>query len=154
MALNFDNHLLETPDGLLTTFFWHLALEVVLGAFTVLSCPVLVLLRDILPKALLQVIGTNNGASVSTLGLSNLSALLSGPLSLLLAEEFVLIVLLLILRLQALHVGNIVPGVVSSRLIDLGKLLLSGVDPRGSPGSGIASNVPENNRGIVDWRPC
>lgn len=61
VALDFGNHLLQTPDGLLASFLWHLVLEVVGGAVLVLVGLILLVIGNVLVGAVLE--GVQGGAA-------------------------------------------------------------------------------------------
>lgn len=124
MTLNFNDHLLQTPDGLLAALLGHLAPEVVLAAFAELPLlllrPAPVLIRDVLVGSLLQTVNANSSASMGIIILlRSASGLVGNLLGLLLAKQLVLVVLLRCLSPDGLHIRNLVPGVVGSRLVDL-----------------------------------
>ena len=82
-------------------------------------------------------------ASVAVSGSSNILGILLGVSS--------VDVLGLLLEGILGQVGLLVPGVVLSGTVDLGELLLVGANLVGGVGSGVASNVAEEDGGVLDW---
>jgi hypothetical protein len=82
VTLHFDDHFLQAPDGLLSAFLRHLALEVVVQtlALTIahLSGPLLILLGDVLGNGLFGL--ANSGLRIEAL-FGALTSLLGAELS-------------------------------------------------------------------------
>lgn len=117
VLLAFDNHLLQPHDGLVLALLGNLGLQVVLGAIAVLGSLVL---------------GRFNGWVNRLSKLVNVSAIL-GLLLLLLVDGLATLLQVISALLKLVLGGKVVPGVVSSGLIDLGQLLLRG--------TGLGSNL-------------
>lgn len=67
MTLNLDDHLLQTPDGLLTALFRHLLRQIALGLIHSLTTLLLMLLRNVGRRLVLQVLGTLSSASLGSI---------------------------------------------------------------------------------------
>lgn len=134
MALDFNDHLLETPDGLITSFLGHLLAEIVLGVLDcgVLSVPRLLLglVWDVGTSLLLQVANSSPSTGLSTglivwLILGGIGTLVSSCIDVFAVEGLVLVVDITGLLLDALsrQLWNIMPSVVVGWLIDLAKFV-------------------------------
>lgn len=170
MALNLNDHLLKTPDGLVTTLFWHLLSKVVLGpshrVILGLECSLLVLLELVLVLvghvrvcSLLEVVGSVGETSLASLLrvirrviLSIIHCLLAGLLDVASAEWLVLSISVLGLSFQATcgHVRGLMPGIVLGRFVDLVEAVRVRVDLGGCLLSGVTSHVAHQDDGIVE----
>ena len=170
MALNFNHHLLETPDGLIAALLGHLLAKVVLGALLrlllllegsllVLLHLVLVLVRNVGICGLLQVVHCIRQTSlaghlwiIGRVVLSIVLALLSGLLDVTSAERLVLGILILGLGPECtrIHVWDFVPCVLWCRLIDLAKAVLIRIDFGSCLLGGITSNIAQENASVAE----
>lgn len=141
VALNLDNHLLQTVDGLLTTLFWELVLKVTLGLTGGMTSSVFGLLWHILGGTILQVLHSRSStrlsvnARVSAVPLvtcrrigsvaritraTRCLARVTNSIPHLRAREWLLLVNLAShLILQIISGGNVMPGVVIGGAINL-----------------------------------
>jgi hypothetical protein len=161
MALDLNNHLLETPDGLIATFLGHLLAEVVLGGLQGSILGVLRLLLSLIWDVglclLLQVTNSSlrtclSSSLIGGLGLRRVSALVSGSSNVVTIEGLILVVDITSLLLDVLlrQIGDIMPSVVFRWLVDLAESLLRWLHFAGSVGSSIASHIAEKNASIVE----
>ena len=162
VALDFDNHLLETPDGLITTLLGHLLAQVVPrlldGSALGLLCVLLVLIWNVSFGLLLEVLNSSGCALTSSLliiarvTLTGVDALLSSISSLVAVEGLVLVVLVggLLADVLAGQIRNIMPGVVLGSLVDLAKFLLRWVDFASSLGCAVTSHVTQKDCSIIE----
>jgi hypothetical protein len=150
VTLNLDNHLLETPDDLLAALLWNLLLEVLVGALTVLTGLVFLVLGDVLLGGLLQVLNAllSTSARVDTC-VARLLALTSSEVSCVgrvarttwvsglggIAKGILCVALAnrearLDLAPQVVlgKVGSLMPCVVVGWLVKVGKFILGRVD--------------------------
>lgn len=120
VTLDLDDHLLEAPDGLLAALLGHLLLDVVLGLLDgrLLELVELLLLLFLLLSVMLVV-----KLVQSRVGVTSLLGLVNGTLSSANRDGCVLVDRLLQRAGDVVlgQVGGLVPGVVLSGSIDLGK---------------------------------
>ena len=141
VALNLNDHLLQTVDGLLTTLFWELVLKVTLGLTGGLTSSVFGLLRHILGGTILQVLHSRSSARLSvntrvgavplvtcrrigsmariTRATRCLARVTDSILHLRAREWLLLVHMASHLILQIIPGGDVMPGVVIGRAIDL-----------------------------------
>lgn len=175
MALDLNDHLLESVDGLVAALLGHLVLEVVLGLVLGGNSGILGLVVNVAVSSSLELVSSSVGTSVgidtgrsalllvasgevSSVGrvararwVSSLASVTSSLLQVTSGYGLVVIVSLLHLRLDVTggHVWNIVPGVVGSRLVNLLEILLIRVDLVGSLLSCVAKHIPEEELSIA-----
>ena len=178
MALDLGDHLLQAVDALVAALLRNLVLHVVGGALPGVASLLLSLVGDVLASSLVELVSTLlktlagidtrvgtlllvAGGELSSVGgvtraarVSGLGSITKSTLSLLLVERLLLVVLgpNLVLKVILGKVGNIVPGVVLGRFVDLVELILGRVDLVGRLLSGITGHVSEENAGIAHWR--
>lgn len=166
VALHLNNHLLETPDGLLAALLGHLALEVVVELITTGSGLLLILFGDLLAELLLALLKAAlciqasvvaSLALVSTelgdvtwitrpLGVGSLAHITGDLLCILLANGYLLLDSIPEVALG--EVGVLVPSVLFSRLINLAKSFLRRSNLVGSVLSSVASDVAEKSGSV------
>lgn len=170
MALDLNDHLLQAPDELLAPLLGHLALEVALSTLTVLLGLLLVILVHVSGGLVLQVLcgnlstGTRVGLSgalllvlsselsrsgrvTGAIRVGSLGAVASSLVNVLLADGHARLGLVAQVLLR--KIGSLVPDVVLSGLINVGKLVLRRVDSVGRLLRGVTGNVAEEDAGIA-----
>ena len=151
MALNLNNHLLETVDDLFATLLGHLLLEVVLSALSLLTTLLLLVLRNIGVRLLLglffQVL---DHALVRPL----LLGLVGGILAFVGRNLLATLVLGLGLLLHAFEVRGFVPCVVLSGSINVVELVFGWVDLVGRLLRTITGNVTSKYETVLDYEKC
>lgn len=170
MALDLNDHLLQAPDELLAPLLGHLPLEVALSTLTVLLGLLLVILVHVSGGLVLQVLcgnlstGTRVGLSgalllvqsselsrsgrvTGAIRVGSLGAVASSLVNVLLADGHAR--LGLVAQVLLGKIGSLVPDVVLSGLINVGKLVLRRVDDVGRLLRGVAGNVAEEDAGIA-----
>jgi hypothetical protein len=176
VTLDLNDHLLQTPDGLLTALLRHLLLKVVLGAVTVFPASLLVFLGNVLVKTLLKLVGAGADAVNHvhtrvdsqalifsgtlgghlgvpvTKGIGGLSCVASNIPELVAVDWLVAVQFLTELRLDILsgEVGDIVPLVVGRRSVDLVELLLGRTQTRSGLGGYIAGDTSEEDHRVAE----
>jgi len=155
VALNLGNHLLQSPDGLVTTLLGDLVVEVVVATIAVLPHTVLVLVGHVLLGGVLEV-GEAGGGTLTGVDIVTTALVLGGVASLVSSSAGVVAAeglpgVDLAFDVVSRHVGNIVPGVVIRGVVDLVQLVLAWVDLVGSLGGGVTSNVAGKDGGIRNW---
>lgn len=155
MTLNLDNHLLQAEDALVTTLLGKLLFRVVSGAISVFLGSILGLIRNISRSLVTKLRGACCAGLVRVDAITSIAlvgSVLGYTFNVVLVERLVLVEGSLCLAPQIVtrEIGNIVPRIVVRSLINLGQLILGGVDPVGSVLRCITSNVTEKNGGITD----
>lgn len=175
VTLDLDNHLLQAVNGLVATLLRHLILEVIGSAVFACTSLVLGLVRDVLPGLVAEIAGTlaSTGLGINTRvatgllvtvcklsGVSgvtrstrvgSLSSVTKSALGLVLVEGLLFVVLVsgLLLQGRCRKIGNIVPCVVRSWLVNLVELVLRWVDLGSCLLGGITSHITDQNSGIA-----
>lgn len=145
MTLNLNNHLLETPDGLITALLWHLLFEIFPGMTGSVAEAVLGLVGHIGRGAVFKRVDPSRGTApsihagggamlgivsskpsgitrvASATRMSILGSVTSRIAKILAIERLLLVELSLGLILDILpgEIGNVMPGVIISRAINL-----------------------------------
>jgi len=171
VVLNLNNHLLQSPNGLIAAFLWDLILEIAGGSVAVLTGTVLVLIWNLLVGTVLDVLHTSlkatlgintmilTMAALSSSMMSNvpwisrsgwigsLGSELSGGSSVITADWLVAIDLLScsLLKILPREFWNVVPCVVIGWSVDLIQLLLAWANAAGGLGSSITDAISEND---------
>ena len=145
VTLDFNNHLLQTPDELLAPLLGHLALEVVLGLLANFLGLLLVVLVDVGGGGLLEVLGGGSrtstrvglrralllvlGSALSSdsrvggaVRVGSLGGILACTLNILLADRYARLNLTLEVILG--KVGGLVPDIVLCGSVDVLELVL------------------------------
>lgn len=173
MALDLNDHLLQTVDGLVTTLLWKFVLNVTLGLTGSLTSSVFGLFRDILRGLVLQVLHSRLGARLSVhtrvgpiplVTCRQVSSLVRVPRATWVRglsrvsrsvphigarERLLLVNLTPHLILDVVPRRNVMPGVVIGRAVNLCELILGWVHTVSCALGGIAGHVTKENSGIA-----
>ena len=166
MSLDLGNHLLQALEGLVAAFLRHLCTQIVFGALCLivsfvlhfsafllrLFWDVLRCLRLELTKALLSTSFLIHAAIGIRLLLGGILSICGRVLHVRPRKWLVFVDLRSHLRLEVApgQIRGVVPRVVLSVVIDLGKLIVGWVNLSSNLGCSIACNVTEENRGITE----
>ena len=156
MALYLNNHFLQAEKRLFASFFRHLLIQIFMTLLLHSDTLLLGLLWHVRGSLVTQLmccsVGLTSGLVRVTLSRS-LSNAIPSLLDIATAKWLLLIVLGLglVLQIIAREVGGLVPSIISSRLVNLAKVILGRIDTIGSILSGITSNITKENGSVLDW---
>lgn len=176
VALDLDDHLLETPDSLLAAVLGHLLLEIVLGAVAVLATPLLLVFGRVLVDTTLEIVNplAEAGRDVDT-SVGSLALVLSGDLGslarvpgsigvgslghvssdiskVIAIDGLVAVNLLteLLFEVVPRKVGGVMPLMVGGGGVDVVELILRRVHAASSLGSSIAANSSKEYNSVIE----
>lgn len=162
MALDFGDHFLQSPDGLLTALLWHFLAQVILRLLRDFPTTLFGVFRHIgrclfakTPSSSLRAGLTGLLiilAIASLISICSIGRIIGRLISVLLGERLLLVVGGLHLRLKVVlgKIWGIVPGVILSRLVELCKLILIWIYSVCGILSGITSHISDENSGIIE----